>query len=279
MNEYLGVDLGGTNFKAGRVKDGIISSEAYNSVRRNASKSKLIETLFLTIDTVITEKVKCIGVGVPGVVDSVSGIIYDILNLPMWKEVPLRDLLEQRYKIPVFLNNDANCFAIGEKIYGQGKPYSNFVGLSIGTGLGMGVIINNKLYSGVFCGAGEIGMVAYKDSIIEYYASSLFFEREYNQNPKVLSDLAYKGDKKALKIFSEFGEHLGHAINNILYMYAPEAIVIGGSISKSYDLFKQTMQDTIKTFAYPKQIEHLKIELSNLNGIAILGAAALCVKQ
>jgi len=71
MNEYLGVDLGGTNFKAGRVKDGIIRSEAYNSVRRNASKSKLIETLFLTIDTVITEKVKSIGVGVPGIVDSV----------------------------------------------------------------------------------------------------------------------------------------------------------------------------------------------------------------
>ena len=279
MKEYLGVDLGGTNFKAGRVKDGTIISEAYNSVRRNASKSKLIETLFLTIDTVITEKVKSIGVGVPGVVDSVSGIIYDILNLPMWKEVPLRDLLEQRYKIPVFLNNDANCFAIGEKIYGQGKPYSNFVGLSIGTGLGMGVIINNKLYSGVFCGAGEIGMVAYKDSIIEYYASSLFFEREYNQPPKELSILALKGDKNAKKIFSEFGEHLGHAVNNILYMYAPEAIIIGGSISKSYDLFKQTMQDTIKTFAYPKQIEHLKIELSNLNGIAILGAAALCVKQ
>jgi glucokinase len=278
MTEYLGVDLGGTNFKAGRVKDGAIISEAFNSVRKNASKSKLIETLFLTIDSVITENVKSIGVGVPGVVDSVSGIIYDILNLPMWKEVPLRNLLELRYNLPVFLNNYANCFAIGEKIYGQGKPYANFVGLSIGTGLGMGVIINNKLYSGVLCGAGEIGMVAYKDSIMEYYASSLFFEREYQQNPKELSDLAFKGDKKALKIFSEFGKHLGHAINNILYMYAPEAIVIGGSISKSFELFKQSMEDTIKSFAYPKQIERLKIEISTLKGTAILGAAALCIE-
>lgn len=127
------------------------------------------------------------------------------------------------------------------------------------------------------CGAGEIGMVAYKDSIVEHYASSLFFEREYQQNPKELSDLAFKGDLKALKIFSEFGVHLGNAINDVLYMYAPEAIVLGGSISKSYKLFKQPMEDTIKSFAYPKQIEHLKIEVSALDGIAILGAAALCI--
>ena len=83
---------------------------------------------------------------------------------------------------------------------------------------------------------------------------------------------------KAIHAFVEFGEHLGNAINNILYMYAPEAIVIGGSISKSYSLFKQSMENTIKSFAYPKQIEHLKIEVSSLNGIAILGAAALCVE-
>lgn len=276
--KVIGVDLGGTNFKAGLVNEGNIITEAYNSVHRECSKSELIQTLFKTIDEVISKDVTGIGVGVPGVVDSDEGIIYDILNLPMWREVPLRDLLEQRYNIPVFINNDANCFAIGEKIYGKGKPYSNFVGLSIGTGLGMGVIINNKIYNGVFCGAGEIGMVSYKDSIVEYYASSLFFEREYQQNPKELSDLAFQGDKEALKIFSEFGVHLGNAIKNILYMYAPEAIIIGGSISKSLDLFKQSMEETIKTFAYSKQIENLKIETSELGGISILGAAALCAK-
>ena len=89
--------------------------------------------------------------------------------------------------------------------------------------------------------------------------------------------MATKGDLKALKAFSEFGEHLGNAINNILYVYAPEAIIMGGSISKSYALFQQSMEDNVKTFAYQKQIEHLKIEISTLKGIAILGAAALCV--
>ena len=258
MEEYLGVDLGGTNFKAGRVSDGIIISEASNPVSRGNTESDLIQVLFKTVDSVITKNVISLGVGVPGVVDPVSGIIYDVLNLPMWKQVPLKNLLEQRYNVPVFLNNDANCFTKGEKIYGSGKPFLNFVGLSIGTGLGMGVIINSQLYNGVLCGAGEIGMVTYKDSIIEHYASSLFFEKKYNQNAKEMSILASQGDSKALFAFSEFGKHLGNAINNILYMYAPDAIILGGSISKSYPLFKQSMEDTLKSFAYPKQIEHLK---------------------
>ncbi len=102
MKDYLGVDLGGTNFKVGRVKDGIIISESFNSVGRNITELELIQTLFETIDTVISKNVKSIGVGVPGVLDPDSGVIYDIQNLPMWKEVPLKSLLEQRYNIDVF---------------------------------------------------------------------------------------------------------------------------------------------------------------------------------
>ncbi len=278
METYLGVDLGGTNFKVGCVTDGKIISEVYSSVHRTIGEAELIQTLFETIDQVITANVKAIGVGVPGILDPDSGVIYDIQNLPMWKEVPLKQLLEERYKLPVFLNNDANCFAKGEKVYGQGMPFANFIGLSIGTGLGMGIIINHQLHNGVLCGAGEIGMVTYKESIIEHYTSSLFFEREYQQSAKSLSELAIQGESKALLAFTEFGTHLGHAINNISYMYAPEAIVLGGSITKAYPLFKTAMENTIATFAYPKQIENLKIEISTLSGIAILGAAALCIK-
>ncbi len=276
MDTYLGVDLGGTNFKVGRVTNGIISSEAFNSVDKTVTESQLLTTLFKTIDAVLNPEVKAIGVGVPGILDPVTGVIYDIQNLPLWKEVPLKKLLEQRYTLPVYLNNDANCFAKGEKVYGQGKSFENFIGLSIGTGLGMGIIINHQLYNGTFCGAGEIGMVTYKDSILEHYTSSLFFERDYHQSAKTLSTLASQGSVAALKAYSEFGTHLGHAINNISYMYAPEAIVLGGSISKSYPLFESSMLQTIAQFAYPKQIEQLAIKVSELNGIAILGAAALC---
>ena len=277
MNEYIGVDLGGTNFKAGRVSDGKIDLEASNPVHQNFTESELFTILFATIDALITKNTTAIGVGVPGIVDPDTGIIYDIINLPAWETIPLRDILEGRYSIPVHLNNDANCFAKGEYIYGAGKAYNNFVGLSIGTGLGMGIIIERKLHNGLFFGAGEIGMVTYKDSIIEYYVSSLFFERNFNATAKELSLLATQGDATALQAYREFGLHLGNAINNINYMIAPEAIVLGGSISKAFPLFKKSMEETLKTFAFPKQTEHLEIEVSGVNGIAILGAAALCI--
>lgn len=277
MNEYIGVDLGGTNFKAGRVSDGEIDLEATNPVHQNCAESELFTILFATIDALITKNTTAIGVGVPGIVDPDTGIIYDIINLPAWETIPLRDILEGRYSIPVHLNNDANCFAKGEYIYGAGKAYNNFVGLSIGTGLGMGIIIERKLHNGLFFGAGEIGMVTYKDSIIEYYVSSLFFERNFNATAKELSLLATQGDATALQAYREFGLHLGNAINNINYMIAPEAIVLGGSISKAFPLFKKSMEETLKTFAFPKQTEYLAIEVSGVNGIAILGAAALCI--
>ncbi len=273
---FLEVDLGGTNFKVGRVRHAAIEEKIQNAVGRTVSEEDLIRILYKTIDSVITPEVKGIGVGVPGVVDPIAGIIYDIQNLPGWKKFYLKKLLEERYHLPVQINNDANCFALGENYFGKGTHFKNFVGLSIGTGLGMGVIIDKKLYNGVLCGAGEIGMVTYKESIIEHYAGSLFFAHTYNLSARALSELAQKGDAMALQAFSEFGSHLGAAIKNVLYMYAPEAIVLGGSISKAYPLFEKAVQDSLKTFAYQKQIEHLKIEISNIDGLAILGAAALC---
>jgi len=278
MKEYLGIDLGGTNFKAGRVSYDKIDFEVSNPVHRSITEAEIFTILFKTVDAVITKKTTAIGVGVPGIVDPDSGIIYDLMNLPVWKEVPLKKILEDRYEIPVYLNNDANCFAKGEQIYGNGKGFADFVGLSIGTGLGMGVIIKNKLHNGLLCGAGEIGLIAYKDSIMEHYASSLFFERKFNSSAKEMSILATQGDSNALQAYNEFGVHLGNAIKNINYIVAPEAIVLGGSISKAAPLFKKSMAKTLNTYAFPKQSEHLVIKVSQIKGIAILGAAALCIE-
>lgn len=277
--ELLGVDIGGTNFNIGRVKNSTIEEEIFVGVNISATAEETIDTLLKGIDSLINSDIHSIGVGVPGVVDPITGIIYDIQNIPAWKEVPLKEILQQRYNLPIFINNDANCFALGEKIFGKGRNYENFVGLSIGTGLGMGIIINNQLYNGVLCGAGEIGMIGYKDSIIEKYASSLFFSANYDRSAKELSEMAEKGNTMALKAFDEFGQHLGEAIKNILYLYAPEAIILGGSISKAYPYFKKAMQSSLKSFAYQKQIENLKIEISDQSGLPILGAAALCLEK
>jgi len=278
-NIVLGIDIGGTYLKVGRVEKGIIVKQASNSVDSKATEEETLFSLFEAIDSVINSDVTAIGIGVPAVVDPITGVVYDVQNIPSWKKVALKEIVEKRYNLPVFLNNDANCFALGEKIFGKGKDYENFIGLSIGTGIGMGIIVNNNLYNGVLCGAGEVGMLAYKDGIMEEYSSSFFFSKNYHQTAEKLSLSAAEGDENALQAYVEFGFHLGECIKSILYMYAPEAIILGGSISKSFYLFKESLELSLKSFAYQKQIEDLKIETSNQEGIAILGAASLCFQE
>lgn len=277
MNEALiGVDLGGTSFNVGRAVNGMVVDETTTAVNNSASAATTLESLIQSIQRIYTPEVTGIGVGVPGIVDPKAGIIYDIQNIPAWKEVPLQKLLKDRFGVPVYLNNDANCFTLGEKMFGKGKAYHNFIGLSIGTGLGMGVVINDRLYNGVMCGAGEIGMLPYKDGIVEDYAGSFFFSRAYNSTAKTMNELASRNDANALKAFAEFGTHLGEAIKIILFMYAPEAIILGGSISKAYRHFEPGLRNSITSFPYPKQIESLKITCSTHPNLPILGAAALC---
>ena len=277
--ELLGVDIGGTTMNVGLVENNAIKKETSIAVDRNAEAELTIQNLKHLIRENLTNNVTAIGIGVPAVVDPVEGIVYDVQNIPSWKEIHLKEILEKEFDLPVFINNDANCFALGEITYGAAKKYNHVIGLSLGTGIGMGIIINKTLYNGVLCGAGEVGMLSYKDSIIENYAGSFFFSRHYNSTAKDLAIKAEQGQPMAIKAFNEYGQHLGEAIKSILYMYAPEAIILGGSISKAYPYFKDAMFHTLKSFAYPKQIENLVIEVSHTKGSAILGAAALCVQN
>lgn len=119
-------------------------------------------------------------------------------------------------------------------------------------------------------------MVPYKDSIIESYASSFFFSERYQKSGKEMYEMAKDGQPIAIAAFEEFGVHLGEAVKIILYMYAPEAIILGGSISKAYPFFKESLESSLATFSYPKQLEHLEITVSNRSNLPILGAAALC---
>lgn len=275
----LGIDIGGTNLKVGRVENAKIVEQTYTAVDINLSKEQTLFSLFEAIDRVINSDVSSIGIGVPAIVNPITGLVYDVQNIPSWKEVALKELLEERYQLKVSINNDANCFALGEKTYGKGKTYENFIGLSVGTGIGMGIILDNKLYNGVLCGAGEVGMLPYKDGILEDYSSSFFFTNNYKTSAKEMSYKAANGNLEALKSFAEFGRHFGETIKAILYLFAPEAIILGGSISKSFPYFKESMEQTLKSFAYQSQIHDLKIELSDQDGIAILGAAALCLQD
>ncbi len=271
----IGVDLGGSNVRAGLVEDDRLVRIAVREIRSQGRAEEVLADLRAVLESVLSPGVEGIGIGVPSVVDLETGTIYDVQNIPAWKEVPLKTVLEAEYKIPVYVNNDANCFAAGEKYFGQGRPYLNLVGLIIGTGLGAGLIANGHLYSGTSCGAGEFGMLPYLDANFERYASGQFFLKSYGQSGKELFQKALAGDQQARLIFAEFGRHLGEAVKAIMYAVDPKAIILGGSVSRAYEFFKESMLETLSTFAYSIALKRIRVIPSSTENIAILGAAAL----
>ncbi|HAH52634.1 MAG TPA: sugar kinase [Balneola sp.] len=271
----IGIDLGGTNVRVATVLDNKIETMISEPVSGADNAELLINQIKSMISTLWDANIEGIGIGVPSVVDVEKGIVYDVQNIPSWKEVPLKQILENEFGKPVFINNDANCFALGEKYFGEAKNYKSVVGLILGTGFGSGLILNNILYSGNNCGAGEVGMLPYKDSIFEHYCSGQFFEIHKKTSGQELFSKALKGDKEALEAYNEFGAHLGNAIKVVVYAYDPEIIVLGGSVSKAFSFFKESMFEALEDFAYPNSIRNLKITTTERESVAVLGAAAL----
>lgn len=270
----IGVDLGGTNVRAGLVSRDKLLKVDTRPIRAQGSKDDVLEDLFATIDAVWDDRVAGLGVGVPSLVDPKTGIIHDTTNIPSWTRVPLKRILEKRYGKPVRLNNDANCFALGEKHFGFGRNAENFVGMIIGTGVGAGIITRGKLHSGVFCGAGEFGLIPYGDSILEHYAGGQFFKRAGRDGAEVFV-AAEAGDREALKLYDEYGRHLANAVKIILYALAPEMIVFGGSVRHSLKYFEPSLREALSDFAYPSLEKQVKFRSSKVKHVAVLGAARL----
>lgn len=272
----IGIDMGGTNVRAGIVHDDALDEIISKRLNSRGSIDEVLQQLFLLIDELINSNVNSIGIGVPGLVNNEEHLVYDVVNIPAWKKIPLQQWLEERYQIPVFINNDANCFALGEFYFGKGKGYNSMIGLTIGTGIGGGIIINKKLYEGKNGGAGEFGTIDYLDKTCEYYASGQFFENVYHTNGEEVFENAQQGNKDALKMYEEMGAHLGNTIKTILYALDVELIVLGGSVRHAFPFFETSMWQQIKTFVFQKAEQHLKIEVSELQNSGVLGAAALC---
>ncbi|HCO68600.1 MAG TPA: sugar kinase [Dysgonomonas sp.] len=275
----LGVDLGGTHIRIGQIVGERIVEKISEPSPADESLENSLEYIKSKIRKMITHDVKGIGVGVPSVLDITRGIVYNAANIPSWKEVHLKEILAEEFKLPVFINNDSNCFVLGEKEYGSCKKFKDIVGVTLGTGVGTGIVINNVLYGGRNTGAGEIGSLPYLDGILEDYCGSSFFVRQHNTTGKAASLKAQQGDSQALKIWEEYGVHAGHLIQAILYVYDPEIIILGGGIAESYPLFEKKMKETMNSFPYPETIKNIEICVSENTDISILGAAALAVNK
>ncbi len=242
------------------------------------SKLNLADSIVYMKDFIkpfVSAGIKGIGIGVPSVVDVKQGIVYNVTNIPAWQEVPLKAILEEAFHIPVFVNNDANCFAIGEQKYGEGKAFKSMLGVTLGTGVGAGVILDGKLYNGSNTGAGEIGCMRYLDHIYEHYCGSEFFTTYHKTTGKDAFERAQQDDPEALKIWAAYGNHIGELVQAILYAYDPEGIVFGGSIAGAFPLFSEAMYKNLASFMYPNSLAKLQIKISSNPDIALLGAIGL----
>jgi glucokinase len=274
--KFIGVDLGGTNVRAGLVQGAKILALEKRPTFADNSKGFVLEEICKTIEAVFKPDVRGIGIGVPSVVDA-DGVVYSVANIPSWRKVPLKKILERRFRVPVFVNNDAKCFALGELHHGAGRGYKNLVGLIVGTGLGAGVILDGKIFSGTNGVAGELGHMPYLESEFEHFCSGRFFVREFGVDAFTAEQRADAGDLKAKKMFEAFGNHLGNAIQTLLYAYDPEVIVFGGGVSNAFRHFETAIRANLKSFRFQAGLKNLVIAPSKNPHIAVLAAAALCL--
>ncbi|MBN8200534.1 ROK family glucokinase [Bacillus sp. NTK034] len=310
----VGVDLGGTTTKLAFINyyGEIIhkweiptdNSEEGKNITINIAKAidLKLEELDLSKDKIIA-----IGMGAPGPVNLATGVVYNTVNLGWKDNYPLKDLLEVETSLPVIIDNDANCAALGEMWKGAGNGAKDLVCVTLGTGVGGGVIANGDIVQGVSGAAGEIGHITSvpfdgaqcncgKTGCLETIASATGIVRQALENLKsggegVLSNLykenglitakdvfdsARNGDEASLLVVNETAMHLGLALANIANTLNPEKIVLGGGVSKAGDVLLKPVIENFVKFAFPGVRDSTVIDIATLgNDAGVIGAAWL----
>ncbi len=224
-----------------------------------------------------------VGIGHPGF--SIRKKLTSIHNIPSFKGIDIAKEIQKRTKIKTLAENDANCFALAEHTFGAASWCVNTVGLIIGTGIGAGIIINDKLYRGSHGGAGEIGFMAIGNYMFENLCSGAHIVHRYkhfkgklkNPNP---SDIFKSKDPVAKQVTKEVIAGYAVGFANIINAYDPCSIVIGGGVSKAFSLFIPKVKKQIKIYAPNKNTEKVKILKNKLGDSAgVIGAALLPFKN
>jgi glucokinase len=278
-SSIVALDIGGSTINVGRYNHGVIEVNQSFSFSSQQDESEILQFIIACIEQVKDEYTVAIAIGVPCIVDTKQGIVFDTLNIPAWKKYNLKSALSVYYSFDIYINNDVNCFIAGECMAGQATQFSDVVGICLGTGFGAGFFINNQLYTGHNCSAGEVGSIGYLDGTIDDYCSGKFFTEKFKLTGLELASLAEQGDKLALSAFEIFGKHLANAISHLLLVIDPQIIFIGGSVAQSYHLFIDALWQALKNFPYQTVVENLQIKKSELLNAPLLGATHLYLKQ
>lgn len=275
MQTSISIDLGGTNIRVAKVCNNTIVSIKKETCKAQGTEQEILQQIQTMIDELIDCDVTTIGFGIPSIVDTEKGIAYNLVNIPSWKEVHLRTYFENQYHVPVKVDNDVNCFVLGEQRFGSLKGFKDVVGITLGTGVGAGIIINKQLYRGLKTGAGEIGCLPYLDDCYETYCSSGFFSK-HNTTGEQLFKEAKNSNIAAKRLWEEYGYHLGKLLQVVFYTYAPQAIVIGGGLSQASEFFNYAMIESLhEGFLYPSELNEATICYSKLSNSNLLGASCL----
>jgi glucokinase len=246
----VGIDIGATKsiVVISDLAGKILSEEIVQRDKRHSSEflDEIIRTAKqMAANLGVEDKLIGVGVGIPGTTDIDSGIARFVPKLD-WVDYPIRDVLQKEFGLDVFIDNDVNMAVYGEKWLGVGKAYNNFVFISIGDGIGSGIIIDNKIYRGHNFTAGEVGyLVLSKDALkterytpdaygyFESVASGSAIERKIGISCKEVFEKASRNDLKCIEAVNEMTEYLSMGIANIVSVLSPQAVIIGGGVSKA----------------------------------------------
>ncbi|XDD47885.1 ROK family protein [Leptospira sp. WS39.C2] len=291
MDDAIGVDIGGGSIRASLFDaNGLELKSNHSKTPEHLDNLSFLTVLIDTIAPLVTT-CKGIGIGSPGPLNNESGVLLTSANIKGIKNVPIKSTLEKEFSLPVFYENDANCAALGEAIFGKYKSYESQLILTLGTGIGGGFVTNGKLYSGFLGNGIEIGHTTaviggalcgcgVKGCVESYFSTKGFINRYYEKTNTLLTNaeeffnLVRSGDKIAKEVL-EFGTiTLAHAVRNAVHLLNPEAVVFVGGITKSYDLFGGILEKEIRTTIFTVLNDRLQIGLGgNISGT--LGAASL----
>ena len=276
---YIGVDIGGTSMIAARFSESEILDRSEVATGAGRPADEIVDSLAGAIDRVITGDVVGIGIGMPGFMDTKSGEILLINNIPSFRGFSVKQAVEKKFGLPVLQNNDANCFALGEAWFGAGKGYDNLVGVTLGTGLGGGIIINRRIHTGLVGGAGELGCFPFKGGIVEDFCSAALFRNKYNKTGEELYKEALNGNRESIMVFDELARNIGEMLNVVMYILAPEAFVIGGSVARAWEFLEKPLREELDKF--PVELISKKVDLvpARLDNAGLYGAAARCISE
>ena len=302
MGKYvIGVDVGGTNIKLGLVNPSkrVIDRTGFVTKSFIRDRKKLVNAIVGHIVEIIAKNglakkdIQGVGIGLPGLVDTPNGIVRFLPNIPGWRNVPLKKDLESKLHLPVFLENDVNLITLGEWKYGAGRGADNMICMTLGTGVGSGLILDGRLYRGPGFAAGELGHMPLNEEgsscgcggygCLETYvgnrrlvARAASIMKIKNVSLEQMYTLAKKRNLKALKFWNKTASHIGNGLVGVVNLLNPQRVIIGGGVSNNHEFLFKTIAAVIRKRAMPTQAAMAKIVHAKLgNDAGILGAQVL----